>query len=352
MVAAATFPLAAARSDGALALIWPSSETPAGAHIARDFPDEELPAGDGHDGQYFYVIARQPMHLEAAATGLDAAQYRLQRPIFPLAAWALAPTGGGYALIAAMAIVGVLAIGLTVAAAASILERLGGRRELALLVLALPGTYWSVRLSTADNLALALATLAVALALARRDALATAIAVLAVLAKEPIILVLIGFALWRRDRAAVALAAVPAVAAGAWYVTLAVLLDAPGTPVPAVTSPLHGVTEAWRLVWSVGIARDGMLILVLTVGLAVAALLRSGLRGPFGWVLALHLALFVVMTEHVIGLATNVSRAGAPIMLFSLLTLLTPRPGERPTDDAPPSVDAQRASSGARNRPV
>src|SRR5688572_10317002 len=32
------------------------------ALLAEDFPRVQMPDNDGHDGQYFYAIAREPMH--------------------------------------------------------------------------------------------------------------------------------------------------------------------------------------------------------------------------------------------------------------------------------------------------
>jgi hypothetical protein len=56
----------------------------------------------------------------------------------------------------------------------------------------LPGTWWSLRVTVSDALALALVLGALALAARSRRGPALALAVLAVLAKEPAILVLLG----------------------------------------------------------------------------------------------------------------------------------------------------------------
>src|SRR5690348_14494095 len=50
-----------------VSLVQPGADGPSAAAFARDFPETELPDGLGHDGQQFYAIARQPMHLHAVA---------------------------------------------------------------------------------------------------------------------------------------------------------------------------------------------------------------------------------------------------------------------------------------------
>src|SRR5258708_26963513 len=74
-------------SHNPVSLLQPGEQGHSVVVFHRDFPDLELPAGIGHDGQQFYAIARQPMHLDAVAPQLDRPQYRLQRPLLPWLAW-------------------------------------------------------------------------------------------------------------------------------------------------------------------------------------------------------------------------------------------------------------------------
>src|SRR5262249_62011901 len=111
-----------------------------------------------------------------------------------------------------------------------------------------PGAWFSLRASVADALALALVIAALALAHRERWAAAVVCGVLAVLAKEVIIVVLAGWVLWKwlssRSRTALLLVAVPAaVAAGGW-IALRVML--PGhEQIGELVAPFLGWGAAW-----------------------------------------------------------------------------------------------------------
>lgn len=316
-------------SSSLLNLVLPSRDTAAAGAFQQDFPDVALPDGDGHDGQYFYVIARQPWDPAEAAAHLDRPRYREQRILYPALARALYPLGNGDGLVWAMVAVGILAVGGGVLATSVVSLTLGGRDWHGLLFAALPGTYWALRLSTSEVLALALTMTAVALSLRRRAGWAVVVGVLAVLAKEPLLLVLLGVAVWRRDRAGLALAAVPAAVAGAWFVLLHLVVDDRGTGIIEFTFPGMGYVDAYRLGWSQGVGADAAFLLGVTLVIAVFGLIHHGLRGPLGWPIALHLALFSVMIANVVGLMANATRATAPLLLLGLLALLVRRPGSR-----------------------
>lgn len=50
-----------------LNLIQPGAEGPSRRVVQQDFPTAHLPSGVGFDGQMFYAIGRQPMHLDRIA---------------------------------------------------------------------------------------------------------------------------------------------------------------------------------------------------------------------------------------------------------------------------------------------
>src|SRR5690606_32547344 len=108
-----------------LGLVQPGADGPAVEVFAEDFPAVELPEGLGHDGQQFYAIARNPLDVEAVSEHLDRSRHRYQRPLFPLLAWALHPSGGGYGLIAAFAVVGIASVFLVGVAAGALSTTLG-----------------------------------------------------------------------------------------------------------------------------------------------------------------------------------------------------------------------------------
>ena len=97
-------------SANPLDFIQPGAEGPSADVIRADFPGDELPAGLGLDGQQYYAVARDPMHVRDNAAYLDRPRYRMQRPVFPLLAWALHPMGGGTGLVVAFVIVGIAAL--------------------------------------------------------------------------------------------------------------------------------------------------------------------------------------------------------------------------------------------------
>lgn len=331
-------PVFLARSTSTLDLVFPSLEAAGGSATSdaaarpvfvADFPGVDIPHGDGHDGQFFYVIARTPFDLQTAAEGLDRPRYREQRILFPLLAWVLHPTGGGEGLIWALVAVGVAAVFLGTLATGVVAITLGGRDWHGLLFAFLPGIWWALRLTTSETLALALTMAALALSLRRRAGWAVVVGALAVLTKEPLLLVLAGVGIWRRDRAGLALAAVPAAVAAGWYLLLKVLVDDRGTGITEFTLPGMGFVDSYRLGWSRGVGLEAAVILGVTAVLAVLALRRHGLRGPLGWAIALHLGLFTVMIANVVGLPANATRASAPLLLLALLALVTPETATR-----------------------
>src|SRR5262245_1491456 len=86
-------------SDVLGGLVAASPDQPASRVLLEDFPEEPLHPGGAHDGQFYYVIAREGLQPAASAPYLDRARYRLQRIGLPAAGWLLHPTGGGPGLL-------------------------------------------------------------------------------------------------------------------------------------------------------------------------------------------------------------------------------------------------------------
>ena len=156
-------------SANPLDFIQPGADGPSAEVIRADFPDDELPAGVGLDGQQYYVVARDPMHVRDNADHLDRPRYRMQRPVFPLLAWALHPMGGGTGLIVAFVVVGIVALFVGCVATGALSTALGGPPWAAAFFAATPGAFWSLRVTVADTLALALASVRVAFAARSRS---------------------------------------------------------------------------------------------------------------------------------------------------------------------------------------
>ena len=321
-----------ANGGNAVGLIQPGAAGPSAAVFAEDFPQLDLPDGLGHDGQQFYVVARAPTDLDALERGLDRPRYRLQRPLFPALVWMLHPSGGGYGLVWAMAAVGTLAVFLAGLAAGALATHLGGGTWPTLLVPLLPGTYAALRLSLADTLALGLVLLAVFLAERRRLWGAVIGAVLAVLTKESILVVLVGYALVRRTRESVAAVVSAAAVTAAWWGLLHLLVDAHSNQVLEFTWPMGGVVRSlddWLAGadWIAGVTVIGSYLL------AAAALRIRGIDHRLFGPLAATTAFSMFLGPDVVGLDFNGPRTLGPMLVLSILTLGTPTPATPKTSD-------------------
>jgi hypothetical protein len=338
----------ATSSDQLGGLVDVSPSKPAYGVIKQDFPDENMfQAGGDHDGPMFYAIARQPLHLDLVAPSLDRPRYRSQRILFPLVAWLLHPTGVGDGLLWTMFAVGAVGMFFGALGVAALSITLRGPPWVALIYPALTGSVLSLRLTEPDALALTLAIWAIVLSLRDHRVAAVLLATASILTKEPVFLVVVGFALWRRDRQAVWLVAVPVLVAGLWWGYLHATLPAGSGDVEELVWPLTGWRDAITF-WSTYGEPLGMINAVAGVGLGVAGLIRRRFSHPLSWAVALNLALMVFMSTSVIGPERNASRAMLPLEVLGLLMLLCPG-GSRtkllrrraatvePVDDAAPS---------------
>lgn len=150
--------------------------------------------GYGYDGQFYYLLALDPLSPHAALPGarFDIAAYRAQRILYPLVVWALS-LGGHAALVPVMLVVVNLAAVTAIGAIGALLARRLGVRPLWGLLLAFyPGLLVSVAGDLAEPLAMACALGATLCALRRpqpRWVWATVLLSLAVLARETTALV-------------------------------------------------------------------------------------------------------------------------------------------------------------------
>jgi hypothetical protein len=296
---------------------------PAAAVLEADLGPRYVNPRGPHDGAYFYVIARQPMHPEAAAEGLDRPRYRLQRILFPVLGWVFHPSGGGEGLVwslAAVGAAGVLLLGVAVGATST---SLGGPAWLAALIPVTGGCTVSMRITTPDPLAVALALLAVACALHRRLLPAVLLGVAAVLTKESMLVVLAGYALWQRGRLGALLVAIPGAAAVAWWLTLRVVVPTvDGQQVIEFTAPFAGWMDSIEF-WSSGKEPAGMVWVLFGLVAAAAALARGGFRHPLGWIVAAHLVLLVPLISSALAPERSASRTTLPLLAAALVVVTT-----------------------------
>lgn len=397
-----------ARSSGnPLDLVQPGASGPSAGVVRADFPGTDLPAGVGLDGQQYYAIARDPMHLRSVATQLDRPRYRLQRPLFPLLAWALHPQGGGVGLVLAFVVVGVGALVLGGLATGALSCSLGGPAWPAAVFALLPGAWWSLRVTVADSLALALAVAALAVAArarswteaspgfaARLAVLATALGVGAVLAKESTLAVLAGWTAGRlvavrllegagspatrvgtpapragrsmarvsaAGRAEVALVAVPALVAAGWAVVLRLALPGGDERVDELDLPGVGVVRAATRLWVRHREWWGMAATLLGLVAGVAALAAvaravaqrravvSSLGPPAGAVAA-ALVLLLAGNHNVVGMNFGGTRAAYPVSVLGVVALAVVT-ARRPAP-FPPVTDGADTGDGRRPETV
>jgi hypothetical protein len=315
-----------------VSLIQPGADGPSTDAVAADFPEIEQPDGSGLDGQQYYAIARNPLHLDEVADQLDNPRYRLQRPLLPWAAWLLQPTGGGIGLVWALFGVGVASVFVGALASGALSTMWRGPAWVAAIFPLLPGAWWSLRVTVSDAMALALALAAIALAARNRHAPAIAVAVLAVLAKEPAILVLAGWALHRRTRRDALLVAVPAVAIVAWMGWLALALPPDPDRAQDLGLPLVGLYEAVTDIWSDGRQLVGMACTLAGLALGGSALWRRGLRHPLGWAIAIQLGFLAIMGVNPISVNFGATRMAMPVMMVAVIALATPRAADASSD--------------------
>ncbi len=336
-------------------LLQPGADGPSAALITTDFPDLELPDGLGLDGQQYYAMARAGLHLDDAAPSLDRPAYRWQRPLLPWLARVLHPgDGGGAGLVAALLVVGIAALFVGGVATGWLSTSLAGPAWPAAVFPLLPGAWMSLRVTMADALALALALLALALALRRRPALAVAVGCLAVLSRETAVVVLAGWAIAHRTRAATALAAVPLAVAGAWGLWVRATLPAgPPERVDELGVPFAGLIGAVHKHWLDGTNRLGFASAALALGLAAAALWRSSRHHPLVPAVWANLALVALMNSNVAGIDFGATRSMMPLTVCALIVLVTPhvRVEKRPPRQVVTGMDGPAlVSGGVANR--
>jgi hypothetical protein len=319
-------------------LMTPGAQSPAAAVIQHDFPSYRLHSGVGHDGQAFYVIAREPMHLRDAARWTDRPRYRLQRILLPVLAWSTHPQGGGRGLVLSLWTWAALGVALTGLGAALLAHSLGASRRaverLALFAPLLPAAFATLDLTVADELALGLVLVALALDRMGHERGALATAVLAVLAKEVMLLVLLGWALTRGRRTLLRLVGVPALVVGGWWLVLRVWFSSSREPSEEF-SVVRGLIRAVRI-WFDGDGRISGVLVAASVAVGAFVLLRRGLRSPLGSAIAIQLALVPFLSAVVLAGDWNGPRATAPLLLLSIVAMTVPARMPVPVEPAHP----------------
>lgn len=336
MVLALVWPLMFARAQGSSdALLGAGRTGPSWALIHEEIPDIAAGDGLGHDGQQFYVVARQPLDPAAGRDHLDWPAYRYRRILFPLVAGALAP-GGGRALIAAFVLVSLAGVAL----GARALQKMDGSPWwLPLTMAAAPVTILSLPYSLSDAFGTGLALMAVALAGRRRWAAVLAFAVAAALTRESLVIVALGLALTpgmpRRWR--IAVATVPSAAVAAWSLWSAGRMGVPVSE--AGTAQLALPFTGWL---SDATDPTSLVLGLLTLAVMATAAVRVRHRAPHvAAILGAQVLLLVCLSPLVAGDWYNSLRTATPMLPLAVWALTATPAVEEP--DAPEPADTPAA---------
>ena len=209
-------------------LVQTGATSPARPRLERELGHVAVAPGAGHDGKYFYLLARYPWFWKADPEVLEGVQdpaYRYGRPLYPLVAGlggTLSPRATLFGLIALQAIAG----GLFAVAIVLLARHNGLPIPAVLLGFATPCLYSSSVLLTSDLLALALGLFGVFDWQRGRIARSVAWFAAAILAKEYYALMPLTLAAssLRRPRAAIAIGVLPLLPLLAWRLAVASVL--------------------------------------------------------------------------------------------------------------------------------
>lgn len=309
-------------------------EKPAYPHAVEVLGAEvPTPLSDGHDGIFFWELARDPLLLDPAllAVTLDRPVYRAQRIGYPLLAAPWRAFGEG-ALLWGMVVTNLVAVFAGTLATARWSAGRGGRASVGYLFAAFPLVWLGLLFDFGEVVALAALVVALSMHEQRRTGVASVAGIVAALSREPMLAPLAFVALFGRgrswrDRAALV---VPAgVAAAAWrlYATSRLEDLSSSEIVEFRAVPFAGLADAVRVSWTLpgDLVQAAMAVVLLGAGVVafaawardrssvvLAAAAPFGLLGPF-------LSVFVVSLWH------NLIRGIGPAAFFLALHLATPR---------------------------
>jgi hypothetical protein len=307
----------------------------------------------GADGQFFWVLARDPLllHPQTTAAWLDRPVYRAQRVMYPALAapWRLFGEKG---VLWALLLENVLAVAIGSYFTARLAMALGLPARTALAFAFNPGVIFATMFDVCDALALALTVSALYAAVSRKYWPLIVLSALAGLAKEPSALALGAAAVIpasgqaREGRPPLdinfrALLAVPAVAAiVGWGIYVRVRFDWAPAGVTEFAPPFTGFITALNDHWANGLIIETIASAgILAASVAIVVLFAR--RRTFLLAAALPYALLIpVLGPGVMLFTNNALRAFAPAFTFLWLEIY------RTPADFPPVLQGQPTAPG------
>lgn len=246
---------------------------PATDSFVHDFPHGFRFAGVGHDGRYFYTIARHPFDFPLLRQRIPFTSYRYRRILYPFLAGRLAPHGGT-ALLLAFVLVSLVGVGI---GAWAMTRFPGAPRWLPLIVAVDPGVAVALCFTLGDALSTGLVLAAFAVMFRRRWAVAALLLVLACLTRETSLVAALCLATWPGlpRRARVTLAVVPCAAYAAWALLVAHL-----TETSVFVAPEGGLFTLPFAGWAQGIHGELDLLIPLALGVVLLASLLTRRPAP------------------------------------------------------------------------
>jgi hypothetical protein len=285
----------------------------------------------GHDGQLYYLVARDPFARGSTAGALAAFDqnppaYRYRRILLPLLAGGAGTFGARTTLLALVGLT-MLGMGLAAVGVADLAHQFGLRGTLVLLAMLNIGALLSVMLITADVLALGLSLVGVALAVRERFWSAVLVLALASLTKETYWLVALGLSLWlvrsSGPRQAFLMATVSAVPLACWSLWLWFVIPEGTAKAENLSAPFTGIAAgvaAWHR-GSLDPVQATFALYLLGSGVLAAVTMVTRRNALLAWLALPWLILACVSGFSVWVIPTNAARAFSILWPLALLPL-------------------------------
>ena len=295
--------------------------SPTRALIASELGTLHYAQGQGHDGQYSYLVARDPLAQHGLASLADDGGYRFRRALYSWLAGgfgSLTPKGTLWGL----AMWSILGLGIATAAIDEIARVLGARQWAVVGVVANLGLWLSVQLATADALAIGLALAGVALVLHDKTWLAAFAFAAAVLTKDTYLTFPLTVSAWllttrRRRDALVAFLPAVLVLLG-WSLWLQLQIGHGFSLKGNLSWPVAGLVES--LPWQSPVT--GSLVVMTLLGFVIAAAGIVLARHPLlAWLTAPWILTGLLSSRLVWQEGNNAARALAPLWALGFLSL-------------------------------